>query len=104
MNVNHALLEHLDKLHTTDLGATRIKRNLSLDTEDVVDWCKTKIHSANALISRRGKNWYVNVDHCIITINAHCYTIITAHQKKKNKVCRTAGKKQSMISDPDSPI
>ena len=104
MNVNHALLEHLDKLHTTDLGATRIKRNLSLDTEDVVDWCKTKIHSANALISRRGKNWYVNVDHCIITINAHCYTIITAHQKKKNKVCRTAGKKQSMISDPDRLI
>lgn len=74
------LLEHLDRLHTTELGIMRMKRNLSLDTDDVVAWCKAKIHSANAFIARNGKNWYIHVDSCIITINAYSYTIITAHK------------------------
>ncbi len=82
MNGDNELLENLDKLHTTDLGVMRIKRNLSLDTENVVDWCKTKINSAHAVITRKGKNWYVNVDNCIITVNAYSYTIITAHREK----------------------
>lgn len=77
------LLKNLDKLHTTELGAIRIRRNLSLDTEDVVLWCQTKIKSDNAVITRKGKNWYINVDGCIITVNAYSYTIITAHKEKK---------------------
>ena len=77
------LLNKLDKLHTTELGAIRIRRNLSLDTEDVVLWCQTKIESDNAVITRKGKNWYVNVDGCIITVNAYSYTIITPHKEKK---------------------
>lgn len=77
------LLNNLDKLHTTELGVVRIKRNLSLDTDNVVDWCKTKIKSSNAVITRNGKNWYVSVDRCIITVNAYSYTIITAHKQKK---------------------
>lgn len=83
MNANNELLKNLDKLHTTELGVERIKRHLSLDigTNDVVDWCKTKINSANAVITRNGKNWYVNIDNCIITVNASSYTIITAHKK-----------------------
>ncbi len=28
------------------------------ETDDVVAWCKTKINSANAAITRNGKNWY----------------------------------------------
>lgn len=83
MKSDNDLLNHLDKLHTTELGVERIKRNLSLDTDNVVDWCKNKIHSAGAAISRNGKNWYVNVDSCIITVNAYSYTIITAHKVKK---------------------
>ncbi len=84
MNAENELLKNLDKLHTTESGVERIKRNLSLDTgtKNVVDWCKTKIHSANAGITRKGKNWYVNADDCIITVNAHSYTIITAHKNK----------------------
>ena len=82
MNDNE-LLKNLDKLRTTELGVERIKRNLSLDTDDVVDWCKVKINSANAVITRNGKNWYANVDNCIITVNAYSYTIITAHKEKK---------------------
>lgn len=83
MNTDNELLKNIDKLHTTELGVLRIKRNLSLDTDHVVDWCKTKINSADAVITRSGKNWYVNVDHCIVTINAYSYTIITAHKEKK---------------------
>lgn len=82
MNTDNELLKNLDKLHTTELGAVRIKRNLFLDNEDVVDWCKTKITSDGAVITRNGKNWYVNVDNCIITVNAYSYTIITAHKEK----------------------
>lgn len=84
MSSNLELLNNLDKLHTTELGAARIKRNLSLDTDDVVVWCKDKINSAHAIITRKGKNWYVNVDDFIITVNAHSYTVITAHMRKKH--------------------
>ena len=36
------LLRNLSKLHTTELSVERIKRNLYLDTDDVVTYCKTK--------------------------------------------------------------
>ena len=45
MNEDHELLKKLDRLHTTELGVVRIKRNLSLDTDHVVEWCKMKINS-----------------------------------------------------------
>ena len=83
MNTAKELLNNLDKLHTTELGVIRIKRNLSLNTDDVVAWCKDKINSETAVITRNGKNWYVNIDACIITVNAYSYTIITAHKEKK---------------------
>lgn len=35
--IKNALLENLDKLHTTEMGVVRIKRNLSLDTDLVVE-------------------------------------------------------------------
>ena len=78
------LLSNLDKIHTTELGVKRIKRNLCLDAGDVVCWCKQKIEDKNSSIIRKGKNWYVNIDNCIITINANSYTIITAHKTKNN--------------------
>lgn len=71
------LVNNLDKLHTTELGVVRIKRNLSLETDDVVEWCKEKIKLPNAEIVRRGKN-YAEIDGCVITVNAHSFTIITA--------------------------
>ena len=84
MSSTNALLDNIDKLHTTELGVVRIKRNLSLDTDDVVEWCRDKIKSENAVITRNGKNWYINIENNIITVNAYSYTIITAH---KEKVC-----------------
>ena len=76
--VDNELLASLDKLHTTELGVERIKRNLNLNTTEVVEWCREKIQTADNII-RKGKNWYVSVDNAIITINAYSFTIITAH-------------------------
>ncbi len=83
MNNNRCeLIENLDKLHTTELGIGRIKKNLSLDVDDVVKWCSNKIQESNAFIIRRGKNWYIDIDYHQITVNAYSYTIITAHKIK----------------------
>lgn len=79
--MNH-FIENIDKLHTTEMGKNRIKKNLQMESEDVVQWCKTQILDKNAFIERIGKNWYVTVYDCKITINAHSYTIITAHRTK----------------------
>jgi len=76
------LLNHLDKIKTTELGVMRIKRNLNLDVPDVVTWCKEKIMKADEIL-KKGKNWYVQVEGCIITVNASSFTIITAHKEGK---------------------
>ena len=76
------LLENLDRLHTTELGVIRIKKNLSLNVENVIEWCKEKISLSNAKIIRKGKNWYITIDNCIITVKAYSYTVITAHKVK----------------------
>lgn len=79
------LLENLAKLHTTELGAVRISRNVGLDCDDTIAWCREKICSPEAVIERKGKNWYITVDGCIITVNAYSYTVITAHKLRKEK-------------------
>ena len=78
------LIENIEKLHTTPMGVDRIRRNLSLgdDVKDVVAFCRQKILAPTANISRQGKNWYVKIDGCVITVNAYSYTIITAHFQK----------------------
>ena len=37
------LLDNIDKIHTTEMGIDRIKRNLKIDTADVVEYCKNKV-------------------------------------------------------------
>ena len=75
------LTANIDKIHTTDLGIERIKKNLKLETGDIVSWCVQRVEHADS-ISRKGKNWYVYADGVVITINARSYTIITAHRQK----------------------
>ena len=75
------LLSNLYKIHTTELGELRIKKNLELETDCVLKWCDGKIKLANKIV-RKGKNWYVFVDDYVFTINAHSYTVITAHRIK----------------------
>ena len=74
-----SLLSNIDKVHTTEMGIDRIKKNLGLDTNDVVEWCKNKVLDEGCNICRQGKNWYCEIDNIKITINAYSYTIITAH-------------------------
>lgn len=76
----NSLIEHIDKLHTTEMGIDRIKRNLQIETDDVVQWCRLQIMDKNAVIERIGKNWYATVNNIKITVNAYSYTIITAHK------------------------
>ncbi len=73
------LKANLDKLHTTELGAERIKRNLGLQSGDVVLWCKNFIRESDIIIGQR-KNWYVYGGGIALTVNRHSYTVITAHK------------------------
>lgn len=78
------LISNIDKIHTTKMGIERIKKNLKLDTIDVVDYCKSKIINKDSIIYKQGKNWYCEIDNIKITINSYSYTIITAHIRKEN--------------------
>ena len=73
------LLSNIDKIHITEMGIDRIKKNLKLDTNDVVEFCKNKILDKNCDIYKQGKNWYCEIDNIKITINSYSYAIITAH-------------------------
>ena len=73
------LLSSIDKIHTTEMGVDRIKKNLKLNTNDVVKFCKNKILDKNCNIYKQGKNWYCEINNIKITINSYSYTIITAH-------------------------
>ena len=75
------LLNALDKLHTTELGETRIRKNIGENVPNVVEWAKTQIKLPNVDIKRVGKNFQVTADRYRITVNAGSFTIITAHKK-----------------------
>ena len=83
MENSKVLLDNIDKVHTTEMGVDRIKRNLGLSDVDVVEHCKQKLLDERCRIYRQGKNWYVCIEGCIITVNASSYTIITAHKEKR---------------------
>lgn len=82
MQEKQILLDNIDKIHTTEMGIDRIKKNLKLDTDDVVEYCKNMVLDKACNIYKQGKNWYCEIKHTKITINAYSYTIITAHITK----------------------
>lgn len=84
-NMNVELLSNIDKLHITGMGVDRIKKNLNLDVDDVVEYCRNKVLDKSCNIYKRGKNWYCEIDEIKITINSYSYTIITAHRIKVSK-------------------
>ena len=76
------LLADLGRLHPTRLGAERIRKNMALDEgDDPVAWCTDRILSQGTAITRKGKNWYVSAGDCVITVNAHSLTVITARRR-----------------------
>ena len=80
MNDKKVFINNIDKLHTTEMGIGRIKRNIRLDIADVdvVEYCKSKLLDSKCFIYREGKNWYCEIEAIRITVNAYSYTIITA--------------------------
>ena len=74
----------LENLHTTTLGAERIRRNVSPNAEDIIAWCRARITAPDAVVERRGKNCYITSGGCTLTVNAKSHTVITAHKQGKN--------------------
>lgn len=79
------LTDNMDRIHTTAMGEKRIRGNLGLGGTDAAAWCRERILDGNAVMERRGKNWYVHADGCVITVNAGSYTIITAHRERTGR-------------------
>ena len=82
MEDKQILLDNISKVHTTEMGIDRIRKNLKLNTNDVVEYCKNKVLNKNCNIYKQGKNWYCEIENIIITINSYSCTIITAHIKR----------------------
>ncbi|MBR0270797.1 MAG: DUF3781 domain-containing protein [Methanobrevibacter sp.] len=80
MQPKDVLIENIESVHTTEMGIGRISKNLEI-SGDVVEYCKNKILKNESKVERKGKNYYVEIDDCVITVNASSYTIITAHKK-----------------------
>lgn len=51
-------------LHTTAMGMMWIRRNLGIDVDNVVEYCRARILSPESAIERRGKNWYILLPDC----------------------------------------
>lgn len=79
------LIKNIDKLHTTELGAQRIRKNMGLDETDTVSLCKSYISMPDAKFQLVGKNWYVESNNFIFTVNAKSHTIITVKRADKIK-------------------
>ena len=83
---NNDLLDNIDKLHTTELGKDRIRKNLKVNNNDVIAFLKEKILDKDCLINKKGKNYYCENDDIRITVNSYNFCIITAHlMNKKNE-------------------
>mgnify|MGYP003331503047 CR=1 FL=1 len=82
MDDKKILLNNIDKIHTTEMGIGRIKKNLGIEVEDVVIYCKNLILNKDTNIYKNGKNWYCEINGVKITVNSYSYTIITAHFMK----------------------
>ncbi|KZX11315.1 DUF3781 domain-containing protein [Methanobrevibacter oralis] len=86
MDFKNELLENVDKIHTTKLGIEGVKKNLGINCNNVVEYCIDLIEDNNSLITQKGKNYYVEIDNKIITVNKSSFTIITAHKIKKIEI------------------
>lgn len=68
MKNKHILLNNIELVHTTEMGIERIKKNLKLNTDDVVTYCKQKILNTACNIYRQSKNWYCEIEDTITLI------------------------------------
>lgn len=82
MKDDEILISNVNKIHTTKMGIDRIKNNLNIESENVIEYCKRLVLNDKCLIYKLGKNWYCEINHIRLTINANSFTIITAHTMK----------------------
>ncbi len=105
--MNNELIKNIDLIHTTKLGKERIKKNLCI-TGDVVLFTKKVILNEESIITKVGKNYYVELNNMTITINSYNYSIITAHKNKdiylKNYLNNFSNKKIKLFVDMDGVI
>lgn len=82
----------INKLHTTQRGFERIKRNLHLPfqmkDEAILSYCKAMLTNQNCQIQCKGKNLYCQFNSTLWVIHATCYTIITAHLINKKEYAK----------------
>ena len=83
MNEKEILIKNMNKIHTTNMGLDRIKKNLKLDNYDIIEYIKNIIKNKYTITYKKGKNYYCETDNTIITINSYRLYIITTHIKKK---------------------
>ncbi len=108
--MENELLKKIDRIHTTVMGAERIRKNLDLGEADIVEWCKDKITDNKARIKKIGKNWYVWNGDIVITVNTGSYTLITAHNTARKKPVRKKRKENAeftvlcLIQDKDKVL
>ena len=90
MDNSEILRSNLNRLHTTPLGEERIRKNLNISCDDVVEYCRRIISDKSCKISKTGKNFYCETENAVITVNSFSYTIITAKQIcVKERKCAT---------------
>ena len=89
MDNSEILRSNLNRLHTTPLGAERIRKNLKIDCDDVVEYCRRMISDKSCKNAKTGKNFYCETENAVITVNSFSYTIITAKQIVKERKCAT---------------
>lgn len=81
MELKKELLKNIKRIHTTELGVERIKRNLNLNTDNVIQYCVDIIKSEKSTVEMKGKNFYIIYEDITLTINKTSFTVITAHKK-----------------------
>lgn len=89
MDNSEILRSNLNRLHTTPLGVERIRKNLKIDCDDVVEYCRRMISDKSCKNAKTGKNFYCETENAVITVNSFSYTIITAKQIVKERKCAT---------------
>lgn len=79
------LIQNIDKIHTTQMGLARIIKNVGIYRQnsynEIINFCREIINNPSTKIIIRGKNYYIELNDIILTINRHSFTIITAHKK-----------------------
>lgn len=75
------LLQNMDQIHISKSGEVRIRNDLGLTVDSVIDWCKDQIANQNAVHEQHGKYWFVYLHDCMITVDARKYRIIGVQKR-----------------------